>query len=426
MKKVLIIAYYFPPHTEIGSQRSYKLAKYFTQFGWEPIVLTIKLSGKPPEGVRIIATDYKDIVGSIKSKIQFNKKKGFHEQLGTHVTKNFNYPTFRSKIVKALKEIVAFPDIQRGWYKFALKSAHELFSKEKIDVIISTSSPVTAHLIARELKLKYDVPWVADLRDLWTNNHFYKKYKLIKYFEKRLEFKTLSDAEALVTVTTRFSDELKILHKQKKIFCITNGYDSDDFPNTKIRLRNKFIITHTGTLSDGKRDPSLLFDVLYSLINENKISRDLIEIRFYGPFQSWLADDIKKYKLGGIVNYYGLIPREEVLRKQKESQILLIVLDSHNKEESVYPAKVFEYFGARRPIIAIGGRGGIIDDLLEKTQAGKFASNFGLLRSIILQYYQEFIKFGAVKYCGNCNIYNYTYDAIANKYSEILNGLILK
>lgn len=426
MKKVLIIAYFFPPETVVGSQRPYRLAKYFPRFGWEPVVLSVKRPGKPPEGIRIIETDYKDIGGSIKSMIGFDPGKGVIQQSGITVSKGFVHTTLKSKIVKLFREVIAFPDSKRGWYKFALKSASEFLCKDSVDAIISTSGPVTSHLIARKLKLKYNIPWVADLRDLWTNNHFYNKYKLIKYFEKRLELKTLSDADALVTVTHRFVDELKILHKDKRIISITNGYDTDDFNNTQIKLTNKFTITHTGNLYNGKRDPLLLFEVVANLINEKKLNKDVIKIRFYGFKKDWLIQDIKKHNLEEIVDVYDLIPREEALKKQRESQLLLLLIDKNNKEESVYPAKIFEYFGARRPIIGIGGNGGIVKELLEDANVGMFASNINILRNILLKYYNEFIKHGEVKYHNNSDMANYTYNSITRKYSEILNGLVLK
>jgi len=426
MKKVLIISYFFPPRPTIGSQRAYKLAKYFPEFGWEPIVLTAKLQGNPPQNVRIIETEYKDIIKEMKSKLGFNKEIGIHEQMGIPVkSKNFNHPTLRSKIIKLFKEIIAFPDENKGWYEFAVKTASEFLFNEKVDVMISTSSPVTSHLIAKKLKQKYKIPWIADLRDLWTQNHFYNKFALIKNIEKRLELKTLSRADILVTVTNRFAESLKSLHKDKKVFCITNGYDTDDFQKIPTKLTNNFTITYTGELYNGKRAPYLLFEAVAQLLSENKINRDLIEIRFLGHEEDWLIDMVKKYKLEGIVNYYGFISRKEALEKQKESQLLLLLLDRNNKEEDVYPAKVFEYFGARRPIIAIGGDRGIIKDLLEITNAGKFASSTNILKNALLQYYQEFIESGAVKCDCNSNINNYSYYSIAKKYSEKLNELIL-
>ena len=427
MKKVLILAYYFPPRPDMGSQRPYRLAKYLPRFGWEPIILTPKFSDERPKDIKVIETDYKDVIDTIKSKIVSVPKVTLHEQLGIKVSKNFNYPTWKSKIIRFLRQVIAFPDEQKGWYNFALKSASEFLSKERVDAIISTSSPVTSHLIARKLKQKYKIPWVADLRDLWTQNPYVNKSFLITYLERRLELKTLSDADALVTVTNPWIDTFKLLHKNKKVFCITNGFDNDDFPRLpSSRLTGKFTLTYTGILYNGKRDPSLLFKVVRQLIEENRINRDLIEIRFYGHEEDWLIDDIKKYNLEGVVNFYGFLPRGEVLKRQRESQILLLLLWPNKNEEGFCPAKVYEYFGARRPIIAIGGRRHVVKDLLETTNAGKYAWNPDILRNVLLEYYDEFFKFGEVRCHSNDNIEDYTYNSISRKYSEILNGLVLK
>lgn len=427
MKKVLMIAHSFPPLQVVGSQRPYKLAKYFPKFGWEPIVLTIKHAGKSPEGIRIIETDYKkDIVSVIKAKIGFNPAETAREQLGIKVSKNFNHITWKSKIIKLVKEVTNFPDDRRGWYKFALKSASEFLLKEKIDAIISTSSPVTSHLIARKLKQKYKILWVADLRDLWSQNPYVNKFSLIKYFEKRLELKTLSDADAIVTVTSPWIDTLKTLHKNKKVFCVTNGYDEDDFASLSSKLTRKFTITYTGTLYNGKRDPSLLFKVVTQLINENRINKDLIEIRLFVNKQDWLIDDIKKYNLEKVVNTYCFIPREKVLERQRESQVLLLLLWDNKGEAGFCPGKVYEYLGAKRPIIATGGREHVVKDILKATNAGKYAWSPDTLRNVLLDYYEEFIKLGEVKCHSNSNIENYTYNSIVKRYSDILNGMVLE
>jgi len=424
MIKVLIISYNFPPRSTIGSQRPYRISKYLPQYGWEPIVLTASLPGRPPEGIRVIETDFKDTIKGIKSKAGFNTEETLHEQLGIAVSKDYNYPTIKSKVIKMASELIAFPDKKKGWYEFALQSATKLLSKEKVDIIISTSAPVTSHLIAKKLKKDFKIPWIADLRDLWTQNHFYNKFKVIKYFEKNLELRTLSDADALVTVTEKFRETLTKLHRGKRVFCITNGFDTDDFLETSTKLTSKFSITHTGQLCDGRREPFLLFEVISKLISENAINKELIDIRFYGPRQSWISNDIEKYNLNGVVSFGGFIHREEALERQKESQLLLLLLDKDNNEKDVYPAKVFEYFGARRPILAIGGREGIIKGLIAETSSGKFAENHEILKNVILKYYWEFINLGEVQYCGNGSIENYTYRSIAKKYSEVLNGFV--
>lgn len=301
-----------------------------------------------------------------------------------------------------------------------------LFIGEKIDAIISTSSPVTAHLIAIKLKQKYNIPWVADLRDLWTQNHYINKSLPIRYLEKKLELKTLSSADAIVTVSEPLAKILKNYHQRNKIFCITNGFDIDDFPIPPPKLTDKFTITYTGLLYNGKRDPSMLFKVISQLLKEGLISRKLIDIRFFGCDDEWLHSEVNKYDLNGIVNIHGFKPREEILKIQQESQLLLLLLWDNKYEEGVYTGKVFEYLGAFRPILAFGGPGGVVKHLLETTNAGRFANDTADLKDVLLEYYNEFLKSREVKCRGNNNIHNYGYEHIAEEYSGILNAIAVK
>ena len=47
MKKVLVVTYYWPPSGGPGVQRILKFCKYLPEFGWEPIVLTVKNGDYP-------------------------------------------------------------------------------------------------------------------------------------------------------------------------------------------------------------------------------------------------------------------------------------------------------------------------------------------------------------------------------------------
>lgn len=424
MRKVLIITFYFPPNPTVGSQRPYRLAKYLPKYGWEPIILTPKLKAESqPKGIRVVQTEYKDIIKTYKSKLGFDDSKSLREQIGSG-TENVSNATLLSKALKLLTEIVTFPDPTKGWNRFALNTAIKLLAEEKINAVISSSPPITTHLISKKIKFKTNIPWIADLRDLWSQNHFNNKNNLLKYFERKLEFKTLSNADVLVTVTPKFVDILDKVYRNKKVILITNSYDNEDYnDNHQTKLTDKFTITYTGNFYGKKIDPSLLFIAVSELIEENKMNKNLIRIKFYSKNASWLLSDAKRYNLQDIVNYYGYIDRKDVLQKQKESQILLVLLDNQNKEISYCPAKIYEYLGARRPIIAIGGDGGYVKNLLEVTNAGKFAKNVTELKDIILRYYNEFLQSGEIK-CQSNNIENYTSENMAKKYSEVLNSLI--
>ncbi len=178
-----------------------------------------------------------------------------------------------------------------------------------------------------------------------------------------------------MTISEPHADLIKAAYGCKNVFCVTNGYDADDFMQAASSLTEKFTITYTGSLYNGRRDPSTLFETVQRLIKAKKIDKEHIEICFFCPREGWLADEINKYDLNDIVALKGTVPREEALKKQKESQLLLLLFMNAGNEKGVYTGKLFEYLGARRPIISVGGSQGVVKELLQRSMAGRYAEN---------------------------------------------------
>jgi hypothetical protein len=107
----------------------------------------------------------------------------------------------------------------------------------------------------------------------------------------------LADADSLVTVSPPWAEKLSLLHKDKEIYAITNGFDPEKSVATTADLTPKFSITHTGNIYGGKQDPGRILCAISTLINEGTIRPDDVEIRFYGPVLEWLDREIKKYGL---------------------------------------------------------------------------------------------------------------------------------
>jgi len=47
MNRVLIVSYFFPPISNMGSHRILRFVRHLREFGWEPVVLTGKLTSGP-------------------------------------------------------------------------------------------------------------------------------------------------------------------------------------------------------------------------------------------------------------------------------------------------------------------------------------------------------------------------------------------
>jgi hypothetical protein len=262
MKKVLIISYLFNQDKMVGAVRIRGLVKFLYEFGWESVVLTVNCNSNSPPLCNVISTSERDSITEWKLMLGFNLNKPVREQLGVKVYKDKN--KFVDFLINAVKEVFAYPDTNKGWFSYAVRDGKKIIENEKFDAIISSSKPETSHMVAHELKKHSGIPWVADFRDPWTQNQYYSYSSIRKFFEKRLEVNTISSADALVSVSPIWAEELKILHTKKNIFCIPNGFDNDCI-NPGEPLQNLFTITYTGQLYQGRRDPEHLFRALYEL-----------------------------------------------------------------------------------------------------------------------------------------------------------------
>lgn len=427
MRKVLLIGYPFPLR-QGGSPRLLGLAKYLPEFGWQPIILTAPLAQKadPCQPYRIVETGYRNALGFWISLFRLNPG----EDLRRQVKQRFGVTNTKSVLDRLLTftgEIVNYPDSEKGWKSFAVKTGAEIIRQEGIDAIISTSAPVTTHIIGKELKSRYKIPWIADLRDLWSQNHNYSYSRLRKWFDRRLELRTLSAADALVTVSQPWADKLRELHKRKSAFCITNAFDPETVNEPSVKLTSRFTITYTGLIYPGKQDTKALLAALSDLISSGIIEPADLEVRFYGTSEGWLDREIEQYGLTNIARQYGSVTRDAALQKQCESQLLLLLNWNDPQEKGNFPGKIFEYLAARRPILATGGsEDDVVAGLLIETQAGIHAPTAEKIRAALESMYQEYKSQGGVAYSGDkAKMNEYSQREMARKFAEILDGLAL-
>lgn len=417
MKKILFISFYYNHNNEIASKRLQGIAKYLPDYGWQPIVIVPKTNNETVhlEGVTVIETEYQDMISKFLPKSQGTETK-------TEATSQNQQNKFVSKAISTAGEIFAYPDGMKYWKKPAFETCSQIIEEEDIKVILSSSFPITAHVIAHDLSEKYNIPWIADLRDLWNLNPYVHHTFIRNYFERKLELKTFKNADILTTTTPLAKETLQTLHPNKRIVSVVSGYDPQDFEGLKqTRTNDKLTLMYAGSLYNGKRDPSILFEAISELANEKKIDATKIMVNFYGDTTN-LKELSKKYNIEPIVNIHGKISHEEVLENQMNSDILLLISWMDEKEKMFIPGKVYEYIGSRKPILSIGYREGSLKDLIEKTNIGYHTSNLQDCKKAIYDYYLKYIN-NELKYSGNEFAEEYSMENTAKNFSKLLEEL---
>ena len=434
MKKVLIIANLFH-----ASPRIPGLTSYLPEFGWEATIITPPLSPKDKkfldlslkffEKTKIVEAPYKgDILWfwrKLMAKLGFKKDRSLTEQLKEKIGIQKRKGLI-DKLLFLYQSIFGFPDTERYWLKPALKTSGAALRPNKFDALISSSPYPTSHFVAEKIKKEFKIPWLADFRDPWSQNHDYPYGPIRKILDTKLEKKTIKTADAIVAASFGYSKKQEKLH-QRPVFTITNGFDPELINNTSQPLTKKFTITYTGKIYAGKQDPTKLFAGVSDLIMENLLNPQDIEIRFYEKEQVWLEKEIKKYGLQNIAIQHGQLPRMEAIKRQQESQILLLLCWEDLTETGVYPLKIFEYLASQRPILATGGsRNEDVKRIIKETKSGVSAITVDEIKNCLKIFYQEYKRTGRVSCQGDLKkIEQYSYLSMAKKFAEILNYITL-
>ena len=319
-------------------QRWLKFAKYLPQFGWDPVIYTPS-NGEMPVIDASLEKDVPVEAIVIRQPIwePYHLYKRFvgrrkEEKINTGFLSEGKKSGVTEKIAVWLRGNLFIPDARKFWVKPSIKFLSHYINTNKIDAIVSTGPPHSMHLIALRLKQLFNIPWLADFRDPWTNIDFYSDLMLSKRADRKhhnLERKVLSNASAVVSIGKTMANEFEDM-VNRKVNVITNGYDDDDMPKEKIKRDNKFSIAHIGTMVK-TRNPKTLWKVLKQLVDEDKIFSSNLEIELVGKIDFEVRKSLEEYDLLPFTRFINYINHDDVIRMQAQSQVLLLILNNTEK-----------------------------------------------------------------------------------------------
>lgn len=389
-KKVLIIAYYFPPMGMGGVQRALKFAKYLPFFGWQPIILTVRdvdYFAKDYTLLEELSIDTKIIrTGSLDPlRISCLLKKGETLEGKTYTPRKSQAQSW-----------MFFPDNKVGWVPFALSKAIPLIKKENVEIIFSTSPPPTSHLLGYLLKKVTKKPWVADFRDPWIGFQYESFPTFVhRKLKHGLEKLITKNADAIITINSKLSQKLRQLAPPaKRIETITNGYDQEDFESVPARADNIFTILHSGTFSPD-HNPLPFFVALSNLLEKKMINPEKLKVLHCGlSLGIDLEKIVEQYELKRVFFSLGYLPHSQTIQKLKEADLLLLTTAPHPQAEFATTGKLFEYLAAQKPILAIVPEDSSAAQIIRSTGGGTVVDpqEKDKIGEAILSYYNKYYQ----------------------------------
>jgi len=408
-KKLFFVTYDYPPLIGPGRVTTSKLTKYLLRAGWTPVVLTTlpKLEEGPSLPVEIPEElVYRE--ANWERLEMDNPFSGF-------IRKAFEKMPGGRLIFRAL-----FYRYDCKWRRKIVKRGMEIASRYKPSIILASCGFAPEGLLAaRELSQRLHIPWIAHMRDPWTRMPSEGKgvlKKMMQAFKERIERKVLRSASAIITP----SEWLEFaVDEEKPIYVILNGYDPEVYPKGIQRLP-RFTITYCGGLLGMPLEPLLL--AIAKLKEEGYLKKFPLETRFFvGDNDRKVIEALtNKFAVKDEVKAYNYIPHQEVIKKECESTILLLLWNSP-KYRAFLGTKFTEYIGAKRPILVIAPRDFLSAKKVMELKAGFVCENDEELYQFLKKALRDFYERGDVVWEPDWKaIEELSWENQARKFAEIL------
>ena len=440
MKKVLILAYDFPPYVSVGGLRPYAWYNYLKEFGIEPIVVTRQWGNT--HGNRL---DYISAGSSKQSIVEVSEQ-------GTIIRSPYK-PNFANRLMlkhgdqryRLLRKSIS------AYYEFAqfllpigpkielYKAAKHFLKNNQVDAIIATGDPFVLFRYASKLSKAFNIPWIADYRDPWSHNEEAQKTMIQKTWNTYMEKNTVSTASHISTVSKFVHSKIETLIPNKPFIISPNGYDTlaiDQIKNIK-QNDEEFCISFVGTIYNWHPVESFL-RVANQFVVEHPNAK--IIFKFYGTN---LTDELNRMvseQFPNLKAHVMITPKmqnQELLEKLASDHVMLLF-----NYYSYMGTKIFDYLGIRRKIILCyendpeahslkqkyyhvdesGSESKRLQaDLIKQTNSGIIVKDSQHLRQVLQDLYVEFQATGQIA-CDSHGVEQYSRKIQVERLAEIIKG----
>jgi glycosyltransferase involved in cell wall biosynthesis len=337
----------FPPHTGAGVHRPLSFAQYGAKLGWRIDAFV----GPAPDTEREHGDE---LLARVPSAVRLHA-----------VPPPSRRPSYNH-----------FPRVDGGFTKAI---AHAVFAIDAMrqdppDVVLASGPPFFTFVAARFVARHFDVPFVLDYRDEWTECPF--DFVSKDGDDLEWERRCLTEADAVLFVTESFlRHQLGVFPQldRRRAHVVPNGWDPEDFaalsrhsaaeprkPDAVVR------IAHVGALS-GHTPPFEFLESVRRLLADRPDWISRLRISFIGR-RSLTADAaIREFPYPGVLEVVDQVGKREAIRCMHDADVLLLL--SAPGLARYLPSKLFEYLASRRPVL-IFGSAGESSALVDKLGAG--------------------------------------------------------
>jgi glycosyltransferase involved in cell wall biosynthesis len=320
-----------------------RFASHLPEFGWEPVVLAPGETHHPEDPTLVFPEER-----VIRSKSLELSRLGRSSWIAPRSSRaHGRRRDFRLALRPIAHRVAFYPDPQIGWYPAALRAGTRAVRQQRFDAVLSSSFPITAHLVAMRISKRAGLPWAAEFRDPWSDTLPRLPYRSRA---AALERKIAREAGRVIMPTSTWASHYGA-RWATDVAVLPNGHDGGQAPSPP---EVGAVLTHVGSYYPPRQNLRALWRALARLKAEDpdRVPR----IRWIGPVDGEAWAELSEAGLDATVEVTGFLPQPEAMRLAGASSLLVASgpVGSDPIARGWIPAKLFEYLATGLPILYIG------------------------------------------------------------------------
>jgi len=364
---ILFITTAFSPENAMGAVRTTKFVKYLVKNNYKVTVVSPEMHSGSKTDYSLECDELTRVnrilipQSSIFSSLFLRKRnKMLEKKSATDYLKTADGNKLLSKVKSQFFICLQFLYTllrNEDWYLMVLKTLNKNLEVKKFDVIISSYPSLGAHWSAKKISKKHGIKWIADFRD--PVNYEGNSNRVIFNIAEHIQNSILKQAHQITYVTEEMIGRLNKTAKfnSEKFNFLPNGFDPLDDSSLKneseLVQHRKLVVSYMGSLYGGKRDLEIIFKAIRQLIDDHSITENQLVFYYAGKEFNVLKSQAIKYKLEELIVDRGFVSREESIKIQKESDIIVVATWNSNVDSGIIPGKIYECFLLKKVILGV-------------------------------------------------------------------------
>lgn len=378
---ILVFAECFPPSTAVGTRRTLALVGHLNRQGWGVTVIT----AWPEKGTMVDESILADLPGEIRvvqvrpmnlHRLALRLRPGGSGRAASPVHTQNPGPEAHAvgetadqsprplsgwrKLADWLSWWLLIPDSRAVWATLAAWSGL-LRSFGHTDIIYSSAPAWSSHLAAAMVSRLINRPLVADFRDPWCGSAYRPiPYRAHRRLDEYLERRVMARSSAVVCAWEGIARHLRQSYPAQAdhIRTVWNGFDPAQIDSAPaVRLVNgQCVLLHAGNFY-GPRSPLPLLEGL-SLLRRRRADLPAVLRVILAGLEHYngtpLIQMVAAHGLEDLVDVLGPLPHGRSLSLLKGADVALLFGQSGREDLASVPAKIYEYIGAGKAVLALG------------------------------------------------------------------------